>query len=125
MLVLNFSHPLTEAQKSQIQTLAGKAIEEVKTIAVQINQDEPLETQLIAIIDAAQLSSQEWQSLPLLINPPGYAPAAFVLLAMLHGRIGHFPALIRMRPKHDPITTFEVAEILNLQHIREQARQQR
>ncbi|GER89815.1 hypothetical protein KDW_39770 [Dictyobacter vulcani] len=125
MYVLNFSHPLTEPQKSQIQTLVGKTIEEVKTITVQINQDEPLEPQLMAIINSVGLSSKEWQTLPLLINPPGYAPAAFVLLAMLHGRIGHFPALMRMRPIYDPITSFEVTEILNLQHIRERARTQR
>ncbi|GHO88891.1 CRISPR-associated protein Csx15 [Dictyobacter formicarum] len=125
VVILNFSHPLTEPQKEQIQILAGQAIEEVKTVAVQINQGEPLEPQLAAIVDAVQLTSEEWQTRELLINPPGYASAAFVLLAMLHGRIGHFPSLIRMRPKHGPITTFEVAEILNLQNIREQARLKR
>ncbi len=61
----------------------------------------------------------------LLVNPPGFAPAAFVLLAELHGRIGHFPALIRLRPKPGPVTTYEVAEIPNLQSIREEARRRR
>lgn len=71
------------------------------------------------------LHSEEWQTHPLLINPPGYAPAAFVLLAELHGRIGHFPSLIRLRPKPGPVTTYEVAELLNLQTIREEARLRR
>ncbi|MFL5624460.1 MAG: CRISPR-associated protein Csx15, partial [Ktedonobacteraceae bacterium] len=66
-----------------------------------------------------------WQTRPLLINPPGFAPAAFVLLAELHGRIGHFPSLIRLRPKAGPVTGYEVAELLNLQSIRDTARLRR
>lgn len=125
MLVLNFAHPLTQEHRDQIEVLTVP-IDEVRTIAVQIDQSKPLTEQITAIVDTIELSSHQWQTLPLLINPPGYAPAAFVLLAELHGRIGHFPALIRMRPK--PGTTppaFEVAEILNLQSVREEARKRR
>lgn len=125
MLILNFTHPLTIEQHAQIEALANTAIDEVRTIAVQITQAEPLEAQITAIVDAANLSSEEWQTRPLLINPPGYASAAFVLLAELHGRIGHFPSLIRLRPKPGPVTTYEVSEILNLQAIREAARRRR
>ena len=125
MLILNFSHPLTDEQQTQIEALANTSIEEVLTIRVQINQEEPLEPQITAIVDSAGLSSEEWQTRPLLINPPGYAPAAFVLLAELHGRIGHFPSLIRLRPKPGPVTTYEVTELLNLQAIREAARKRR
>ncbi len=125
MLILNFTHPLTNEQQSQIEALANTSIEEVRAIPVQINQEEPLETQITAIVDDTGLSSEEWQTLPLLINPPGYAPAAFVLLAELHGRIGHFPSLIRLRPKPGPVTSYEVVELLNLQSIREAARRQR
>lgn len=125
MLILNFSHPLTGDQCAQIEALAGTPIEEVRTVPVQIEQSGPLETQIIAIVNAVGLSSEEWQTRSLLINPPGYAPAAFVLLAELHGRTGHFPSLIRLRPKPGPVTTYEVAELLNLQTIREQARLRR
>ena len=92
---------------------------------VQIDQAEPLAPQITAIVDTVGLSSEEWQTRPLLINPPGYAPAAFVLLAELHGRIGHFPSLIRLRPRSGPVTIYEVAELLNLQTIREAARKRR
>ncbi len=125
MLILNFSHPLTEQQRTQIEELANTSIEEIRTISLQINRSEPLEPQITAIVDAIDLSSEEWQTSPLLINPPGYAPAAFVLLAELHGRIGHFPTLIRLRPKPGPVTSYEVAELLNLQTIREEARKRR
>src|SRR5438876_9447356 len=125
MLILNFTHPITSEQRAQLEALAHTPIEEVRTIPVQIDQAEPLEPQITAIVDAVGLSSEEWQTRPLLINPPGYAPAAFVLLAELHGRIGHFPTLIRLRPKPGPVTTYEVAELLNLQTIRETARKRR
>ena len=125
MLILNFTHPLTDEHKAQIEALAGTSVDEIRTIPVQISQDKPLVEQITAIVDAVQLSSQEWQTRPLLINPPGYAPAAFVLLAELHGRIGHFPSLIRLRPKPGPLTAYEVAELLNLQAMREASRTRR
>ncbi|HEY0752698.1 MAG TPA: CRISPR-associated protein Csx15 [Ktedonobacteraceae bacterium] len=125
MLILNFSHPLTDEQRSQVEALAKMAVDDIQTMRVQLNQDEPLELQIRGIVDAVQLTSEQWQTRPLLINPPGYAPAAFVLLAELHGRIGHFPTLLRLRPKNGPVTAYEVAELLNLQAIREAARRQR
>jgi hypothetical protein len=123
MLLLNFTHPLTDAQRAQIEALAGTSIEEVRTIRVQIRQEEALEPQITAIVERVGLSSLAWQTRPLLINPPGYAPAAFVLLAELHGRIGHFPSLVRLRPKSGPVPTYEIAELLNLQAVRESARE--
>jgi hypothetical protein len=126
MLILNFTHPLTKDQQAQIENLANASIDEVRTITVQINQEEPLEPQITALVNSVGLPSEEWQTRPLLINPPGYAPAAFVLLAELHGRIGHFPSLIRLRSVADSIpTTYEVAELINLQAIREHARRRR
>jgi hypothetical protein len=125
VLILNFTHPLTGEHVAAIERLAGTSVDEVRNIPVQIDQNEPLDAQIVSIVDSVQLTSQEWQTRPLLINPPGYAPAAFVLLAELHGRIGHFPTLIRMRPRPGPVTAYEVAELLNLQTIREAARKRR
>jgi hypothetical protein len=125
MLILNFTHPLTSEQRVLIEALAGITIEEIRTIPVQIDEEKSLEAQIVYIVDAVGLSSEEWQTRPLLINPPGYAPATFVLLAELHGRIGHFPSLIRLRPIPGSVTTYEVAELLNLQTIREAARKRR
>ncbi len=125
MLILNFAHPLTKEQCIQIETLAQNTIAEVRTIAVQIDQEAPLGPQIARIVDTTGLSAQEWQTCPLLINPPGYAPAAFVLLAELHGRMGHFPTLMRLCPRYEPTTTYEVTELLNLQSIREISRTHR
>lgn len=49
-----------------------------------------------------------------LFHPSGYAPVASVLLADLHRHIGHFPSLIRLRLKREPLPAYEVAGLLNL-----------
>ena len=92
---------------------------------MQIEQAQPLVAQIRVIVDVVELISEEWQTRPLLINPHGYAPAAFVLLAELHGCMGHFPVPIRLRPKAGPFLAYEVAELLNLQADREAARTRR
>ena len=125
MLLLNFTHPLTARQSQQVETIAGAPIEEVHLAHVQINQEQRLEPQIAALVDNLGFSSEEWQTLPMLVNPPGYAPAASVLLTELHGRMGHFPAIIRLRPKRGPVPDYEVAELLNLQAVRESARERR
>lgn len=125
MLILNFTHPLTDEHKAQIESLSGTSIDSIQTISVQIDQSQLLEPQIRALVESVQLTSEEWQMRSLLINPPGYAPAAFVLLAELHGRMGHFSTLIRLRPKAGPTTSYEVAELLNLQTMRENSRTHR
>lgn len=125
MLLINFTHPLTAMQRWQIEMMAGVPIEEVRLAPVQINQEEELVPQIAALINNVGLTSEEWQTRPLLVNPPGYAPAAFVLLTELHGRMGHFPSFIRLRPMSGPIPGYEVAELLNLQAVREAARERR
>ncbi len=122
ILILNFAHPLTAQQQAQIEELSNTTIENIITISTLINEEEPLEPQITSLIDAVDQSTYDWHKRDILINPPGYAPAALLLLAEIHGRIGHFPTLIRMRPKHASVTTYEVIELLNLQTIRDAAR---
>jgi len=111
-LILNYTHPITPEQHTQLSSMLSDEIE-VRNIAVQIDHAQPMQVQVAALADAAKLTPTEWQSLPLLINPPGYAPAALALIAELHGRIGHFPALVRMRPVAGTTPTrYEVGEIV-------------
>jgi hypothetical protein len=121
MLILNFAHPFTEQQHTRIEELAGTSIKNIITIPMLINEKEPLRPQITSIIDALDHYLDAWPKQHILVNPPGYAPAAFLLLAELHGRIGHFPTLIRMRPNHGPVTSYEVIELINLQTIRDAA----
>lgn len=126
MYLLNFAHPITPPQQQQIETLLGQPIERIIDIPSQIKTEQPLVSQVIALVDQVGLSTAEWQTLPLLINPPSLNFIAITLLAELHGRCGYFPACLRLRPVPDSTPTrYAVAEVLNLQSIRDQARQQR
>ena len=126
MILLNFSHPLTDDQLAQVEAVTGQKVAEVRGEMPQFDHQVPFMKQVRALADRVGLSPEEWQTTPLLINLPGYAPAAAALLAELHGRIGHFPALLRLSPVEEGVLThYEVAEVINLQHIRDQARKER
>jgi hypothetical protein len=131
MLLLNFAHPLTEEHLAQIEALTGQKVERVVMIDSQIDPQQPLVPQIVRMADAAGLTPEEWQTLPLLINPPSLNFSAVALIAELHGRMGYFPPCIRLRPVVGPDgdrvvpPRFEVAEILNLQALRDVARTRR
>jgi hypothetical protein len=124
MILLNFAHPLTPDHLHQIEVLAGRKVERVVEVKSQIDTERPLVPQVVALADKAGLSPAEWQTLPLLINPPSLNFVAAALIAELHGRCGYFPAHLRLRPVGGSITPrFEVAEVLDLQSVRNGARE--
>jgi hypothetical protein len=126
LILLNFSHPFTAAQLQYLEELAGKKVERVIEINAQIDPQQPIAPQVVEMANRAGLTPAEWQTLPLLINPPSLNISAAVLLAELHGRCGYFPAAVRLRPVPDSVPPrFEVAEIVNLQAVREKARGRR
>jgi hypothetical protein len=126
MILLNFSHPLTDDHLSQVEALTGQHIERVVEVHSQIDTQQPLSPQVVEMVNACDLSPAEWQTLPLLINPPALNFSAVALLAELHGRLGYFPAVVRTRPIEDSLPPrYEVAEVVNLQALRDAARQKR
>ncbi len=126
MVLLNFSHPLTAEQLRRIEELAGEAVDRVVGVDAQIDPQEPLAPQVAALADRAGLTPEEWQTLPILVVPPSLSFSAVTLLAELHGRCGYFPPVVRLRPVPGAVPPrFEVAEILDLQGVREEARRRR
>jgi len=126
MLILNFAHPLTDAQRTQVEALTGQTVERVVEIDSQIDPQQPLAPRIAAMADEAGLSSAEWQTLPLLINPPALNFSAVTLLAEIHGRCGYFPSCLRLRPVPGNVPPrYEVAEVLDLQVVRDAARGKR
>ncbi len=123
MLILNYSHPLTDDQCKQIETLINQPVSEVRQILVQFDQQTEFAPQIARLIEAAQLTATEWQSQSLLLVPPALNFIALALLAELHGLMGYFPDCVRLRPVGEARPPrFEVAEILNLQDYRERGR---
>jgi hypothetical protein len=126
MLILNFAHPITEPQREKIEALTEQKIEEIKSIKVHFEGQRSFIEQVTEIIEEIGLTSDDWQTRQILINPPSLNYIACVLLAELHGRMGYFPPIIRLRqiPEVTP-PKFEVAEIINLNAVRNNARQKR
>jgi len=124
--LINFAHPITEEQLRQIEALTGRKVEQVISVDAHIDPSEPLAPQVVAMADRVGLSAEEWQTLPLLIVLPSLNYSAGVLLAELHGRMGYFPSIVRLRPAPGAIPSgFEVAEVINLQAVRDAARARR
>jgi hypothetical protein len=126
MLLLNFTHPLTATQLAAIYEISGAQVERVIEIKTQLDPTHSFAEQAHALIEAAGLSSEEWQTKSMLIHLPSFSPVAALILAELHGRMGYFPAIPRLRPVETAVPPqFEVAEIINLQAVRDRARQDR
>ena len=128
MLLLNFAHPLKQSHLARIEEIAGEKIERVLVVDSRVDTERPLGPQIRAMVDSVGLSPEEWQTVPLVVNPPSLNYSAVALVAELHGRMGYFPPCMRMRPVLDGSgqrvvpPRFEVAEVFNLQAIRDEAR---
>jgi hypothetical protein len=128
MILLNFSHPLTAPQRSQIEALIGNHQPIGRELAVmpQFDEQQPFGPQVQALLDEIDLSPAQWQGEPILVVLPSLNFIAAALLAELHGRMGYFPPVVRTRPVAGSVPRqFEVAEILDLQAMREIARRSR
>lgn len=126
MLILNFHHPLTSEQLAQIEVLTGQPIAEVREVPTQFDNEAPFGPQVTALADQAGLTPAEWQTTPLLIVPPALNFVAVLLLAELHGRMGYFCPCARLKPVAGALPSrYEVAEVLDLQGQREEARVRR
>jgi hypothetical protein len=122
--LLNFARPLTSLQRSQIESALGYRIGRTIHLPIEFENAHDFGPQCVALADRVGLTPHEWQTLPILVNPPGFVPGALCLFSELHGRIGHFPALVRLRPRpHSNPVVYDVAELINLQAVRDAARQ--
>ena len=119
MILLNFSHPLTLEQLAQLEAMVGCPI--LRSIARMPHFDEqqPFEPQLAGLLDKSELSAEQWQTEPVLVVLPALNSIAAALLSYLHGRMGYFPHVVRIRPVEGVAPRrFEIAEILDLQAAR-------
>ncbi len=126
MILLNFSHPITPAQQQQIEDITGQPLAQIISVPTHFDNSQPFLPQFDRLMDQITLSPAQWQTEPILVNLPSLNFIAAMLLAELHGRMGYFPPILRSRPVNDSLPPhYEIAEILNLNHIREQARARR
>jgi hypothetical protein len=122
MIVLNFGHPLTVEQTEAIEREAGCELTGVIGVPCRLDLDESVRPQLEKLIDSVagrvNLRSEHY-----LVNLPSLSVAAAVVLAMLYERSGYLPPILRLKPAASPRRQeFVVAEIVNLQAIRDTER---
>jgi hypothetical protein len=126
MILLNFSHPFTSEQKEQLESILGQKIGQVIHLPVQFDHNAEYLPQLAQVMEKIPLTPQELQSAAIVVNLPSFNAIAAVTLAELHGRMGYFPPIVRLRPVEGAIPPrYEVAEALNLQNVRDAARTKR
>lgn len=126
MILINLGHPLSDEHLRAIQGLAAQPIARLIERQVHLDPDAPFAEQVVSLVDALGLTPREWQNEPILVNPPTLNVIAVALLAELHGRMGYFPPVVRLRSVAGAVPPrFAVAEVLDLQGLREQARQRR
>ena len=126
MIVLNFAHPLTEEQILRLEEIAGEKVEEIREFKVSFDNAKPFAEQVKELVDGCDMTPMDWQTKRILIVPPSLNFIAVTLIAELHGRMGYFPPIVRIRPVEGAVPPkFEVAEIIDLQAVRDRARKER
>ena len=124
--ILNFSHPITYTQKEKIENILQKPIEEIIELPTQLDESCSFQPQLCDIVNQAKISSESLQDGEYIVNLPGFAPAAAVLISELHGRMGHFPTVIRLKKVEGSTPpVYDMEEIMDLQAVRDEARKSR
>jgi hypothetical protein len=126
MIILNFAHPLSPKQVEQVAALTGNQPEHINDVKIQFDVNQPFVAQVVAMLDMLAIPPTDWQNGGWLIVLPSLNYIAGVLLAELHGRMGHFPAILRLKATPNAVVTeYEVAEIINLEMVRQDARTRR
>lgn len=122
--LLNFARALTAQQQQALEISLGERLSKIIHLPTEFDNGRPYGPQCVQLVEKIKLTQDEWETLPIVVNPPGFVPGALCLLSELHGRMGHFPAIVRLRPvagSNPP--SYEVAEVMNLQALRDAARE--
>lgn len=130
MILLNFSHPITEKQQGQIERALNMDIArdklDVKDIPCQMDIGAPFGDQVAALADACGFTPSEWQTCRILVNLPALSTAAALLLAELHGRCGFYPPAIRFKQEDGVVPPrYVLAEVMDVNGQRQNARKRR
>ena len=126
MILLNFSHPLSNEHISIAETLISDKFTSIIDIKTHLDHQTSFPLQVKKLVGDIPLTSQQWQNSKILVVPPSLSIISCILLSEFHGRMGYFPAVLRVKPV--PGSTppaFQPAEVINLQAIRDASRENR
>jgi hypothetical protein len=126
MILINFSHPLTEENKLQIEAITQQQITKTIDHLASLDNQSPFVPQVHELLEKISLTSTQWQTEQILIVLPTLNFITAVMLAELQGRMGYLPTIIRLREVVNVLPRkWEVAEIIDLHSIRTEVRNER
>ncbi len=126
LVILNFSHPLPPVQQARVADLAGgMRVDGYLEVPVHLDRSADIAAQISSIVGETGLTSEDWQTRPIVVVLPGLAEAAAALLAHLHGITGYFVTVAMTARRPGLAQTYEVTQLVSLQDLRDGARQQR
>lgn len=120
MIVLNFSHPLTDDQLDQIARAFG--VDDVNFIDIPTHFDTQtaIEPQIVKLIKENGIDKLTKDMF--VVRLPALDAGCAVLLAVFNGLFGFFPNVITFRKKPNAIAaTFELWQVVDLQYVRDMA----
>jgi hypothetical protein len=125
MLLLNFAHELFPEDITAVEAISGQTVSRlIERLNPYFDVQRSYEEQARELVDSLQLEPDEWRP-PILVNLPSFGVITALVLADIHGRLGHFPAVLRLRPVKDAkVRQFEVAEIIDVEAIRDKSRKE-
>ena len=126
-VILNFSgHPVLQGQQEAVEKLMRWTSSKVIDVTLgNVAEDHKFISSIEKAVESIDLLPEEWQTTPFVVIPAGYSAVWSVVQAILHGRLGHFPDVVRLRPAPTRSAEFEVAEIMNLHKVRHHSREKR
>ena len=128
MHILNFSHPLTDPQKKQIQAALKITDDEwrntkIHSIKCFLDMDKNLVPQVERILRSIPLSVEQLTSEQVVIVPPPIAYSAILLMVGLFAICGYYPPVIRRKKQIGSIPPqYVVAEIVHIDAFKDKAR---
>jgi len=128
--VLNFGHPLSDGAQAVLEEYLQGPVQTVR-MPFELDLDRPTGIQVTTRVNemamllrgaAARLDG----TAPVVVVLPGITEGAAALLAELHGRLGAFPRVVRLRRRADGTWLPDAAEpLLDLEKLRNEARGRR
>jgi len=128
MIILNFSHSLTERQEEQIKVImniSDKAWKDSKIMRINcyLDIEKSLPDQVDGIL--SQIPDDVWTD-RILVVPPPIAHSAILIMIGISSKCGYFPEAIRIkRKKGSNPPEYVVAEIIQLQAFKDRMRAKR
>lgn len=120
--VINFGHVLTTDQIKQLHELGYRIGIPNLGESVHLDNFSELGPQVERILDSFGYSKSQWEECgtKTLFVLPGHPDIAAAFISRLHGRMGHFPRIIRRARGTDG--AYHVVEVVDLQRLRDEQR---